>query len=114
MKNSTITKPLKFSLFGKIRNFIVELDLIYCASDLAKDFGFKNTYEMNEMLSNAMSVCLNEGISIEENFKLFYKNSDRGLAVDYKLSAFAYKLICLNPRYHSFQNDCTQTVFLSN
>lgn len=96
MKKIFKHKTSGFSIFKKVKSFFIELDLIYLASDLRAKMGLKNTSEVDEMLRGAMLMCAAEDVSIEGNFKLIYRYTNDGIVVDYKLSAFAYKLIYLN------------------
>lgn len=96
MKNLVVLESDKSSVFNRIRKFILEMDLIYYASDIAGDMEFKDMKELTGAINRAMNICSSAGVPLEENFKTIYRGSEKGLLLDYKLSAFAYKLICLN------------------
>lgn len=96
MGNLVVIEQGKSSVFNKMKNFILEMDLKYYASDIAVSFEFENLNELNLAISRAMNVCSSAGIPLEEHFKIIYRGSENGLMLDYKLSEFAYKLICLN------------------
>ncbi len=76
---------------------IKELNLVYYASDVAKEMNmeFKDEREYGEAVKNAMDICLQTNIPIEGNFKKIYTCSCDGISNDWKLSEVAYMLFCL-------------------
>lgn len=73
-----------------------DLNLIYYASDLAREMEFEDDIELNEAVKRAMELCRNANIPIDFNFKRIYKSSHNGISYDWKLSVLAYQLVCIN------------------
>lgn len=73
-----------------------ELNMICYASEAAADMNFKNFDELEHAIKDAIEVCLQSGLPIEDNFRRIYKCSSDGIIYDWKLSLLAYKLVCLN------------------
>ena len=83
----------------EMEDFVVQLkesNMICFASDAIKQMSFESDEELDDAIKSAIEICINSGIPTEENFKRIYMCSSNGILNDWKLSAFAYKLVCLN------------------
>lgn len=75
---------------------IKELNLVFYASEAAREMGFEDIREFHGAVERAMDLCLCSEIPLDENFSRIYKCSANGIEYDWKLSSLAYKLVCLN------------------
>ncbi|MDP3555981.1 MAG: damage-inducible protein D [Bacteroidota bacterium] len=75
---------------------IQEFNLICYASEAAKEMEFEDLSEFHEAVQRSMELCLTVGIPLEGNFKQVYKCSYDEIEYDWKLSVFAYRMVCLN------------------
>lgn len=73
-----------------------DLNLIYYASDLAREMEFEGPIELDEAVKRSMELCRQANIPIDFNFKRVYKSSYDGITYDWKLSVLAYRLVCIN------------------
>ena len=73
-----------------------DLNLIYYASDLAREMEFEDHLELEEAVKRSMELCRQANIPVDFNFKRIYKSSFNGIMYDWKLSALGYQLVCLN------------------
>lgn len=73
-----------------------DLNLVRYASEAAYKMKFGGMEEINTTVKRAMELCIHAGIPVEENFRLTYLCSPKGIIYDWKLSALAYQLVCLN------------------
>jgi hypothetical protein len=75
---------------------IQEFNLICYASEAAKEMEFEDVLEFHEAVKRSMELCLQVGIPLNGNFKQIYKCAYDGVEPDWKLSALAYRMVCLN------------------
>lgn len=96
MEELVIVRANKTSFLDELREKIMEMNMIHYASEAALEMKFENLDELNYAIKQAMNIFSSIGISLEENFKGFYRCSEDGIKFDYKLSPLAYELVCLN------------------
>lgn len=73
-----------------------DLNLIYYASDLAKEMEFEDHTELEQAVIRSMELCRQANIPVDFNFKRVYKSSYDGIMYDWKLSVLGYQLVCIN------------------
>jgi hypothetical protein len=75
---------------------MVSLNLVEYASSAFGEMEFESTEELFDAVKRAMDLCLSAGLPIKGNFQQVYKCSSEGILYDWKLSALAYRLVCVN------------------
>lgn len=75
---------------------LTDFNLVAYASDAALEMGFRDKEELKTAIRRAMEACTHAGISVVGNFRRVYMCSAAGVVYDWKLSALAYRLVCLN------------------
>jgi hypothetical protein len=70
--------------------------LVGYASDAAQEMNFKDPYMLEDAITRAGNVCVASGKPVRKHFKRIYRCTSDGVYCDWKLSQFAYTLVCLN------------------
>lgn len=96
MEGLIIIKADTATVVDEFRKKVTELSMNHYGSEASREMEFEDAEEFNEALKRAMEICSCSGIPVNENFKRVFVCSDSSIEFDYKLSAFAYHLVCLN------------------
>lgn len=91
-----ITQSYQNPVIDNFLDHMKELNLIYYASDLAREMEFEDVEELEQAVKRSMELCRQANLPIDFNFKRIYKSSKDGILYDWKLSVLGYQLVCIN------------------
>lgn len=91
---NTYASPLVEDFLIQLR----ELNLTRYASEAAVEMNFGSVEELEDAVRRAFEACIAMNLDVQGNFKRTYVCSVSGVLCDWRLSYFAYRLVCINGR----------------
>ncbi len=74
----------------------IDSNMRHYASEIIELIEMGKEEELRGAMKRAQEACNAMGIPLENHFKKVYRENERGVVCDYKLSPLAFGLICIN------------------